>query len=89
MSSLSIEELLSLANILGIIFIILIIFSIGALFFGNSAITYFELERRLPWLKKFIELRFKFTKYSVAFNVFLIFTVLFALLYFKYTLFLL
>jgi hypothetical protein len=57
--------------------------------FGNSVITYFELERRLPWLKKFIELRFKFTKYSVAFNVLLILSVLFLLLYLNIHVFLL
>lgn len=81
LSTLSVEEILNLANILGIVFIILSLFSIGTLFFGNSAITYFELERRLPWLKKFIELRFKFTKYSVALNIFFIFIVLFTMLY--------
>jgi uncharacterized protein YukE len=48
LSTLSVEEILNLANILGIVFIILSLFSIGTLFFGNSAITYFELERRLP-----------------------------------------
>jgi hypothetical protein len=55
--------------------------SIVIIMFGNSLITFLKLEERFPWLKRVIDFRFKFTKYSLTFNFILIFICLSIMLF--------
>ena len=56
-----------------LIFIILLcsLINIISIFFGNEIIKYLELERKYPRFAKFIQLRAKFQRYYLLWNIFL------------------
>jgi hypothetical protein len=81
LSTLSIEQQLIVVNILGCLSIGFTLIIMINLLFGNTLIKYFKLEERFPFLKRWIEFRFKFTNYSLAFNFLLIFLILGVMLF--------
>jgi hypothetical protein len=66
----------ALIHILASGFILLCLFSLIAVFIGNSLIEYFELSRRWPKLAKYIQIRQKFQTYYFILNSLLIITML-------------
>ena len=61
---------LSLLHTLIFIIIILNLYSILGIFFGNELIKYFDLENKLPKLAFFFKLRTKFQRYYLIWNIF-------------------
>jgi len=72
MSTLSTEQLGALAHILAGIFILFCIFSIVSVFYGDKLIVYFNIEKRLPSLARFIQIRRKLQHYYFLLNIILI-----------------
>ena len=60
MSSLSLEQLLAVMNILGLIIITSCLISIAIIFYGDYLIKYFKFEVKYPKFAKLIQLRRKF-----------------------------
>lgn len=61
-NSLNFEQTLSIMHISGSIFILLCLYSILGIFFGNKIIDYFNLEEKYPKIAKFIKIRRQFLK---------------------------
>ena len=53
--------------------ILVIIFDILGIFFGNEIIKYFNLEQKFPKLNKFFKLRANLQRYYLMWNIFLLF----------------
>lgn len=70
------QENLALVNLSGILFIMLTLFSIIMIFYGNKFLDYFQLEKRLPKIAKLIILRRKFQQFYLLTNILLISVVL-------------
>ena len=68
-------------HISGSIVIILSLYSIISILFGNKLIEHFKLDTKYPRLAKLLTLRKKITNYSLAFNFFLILSVCLFILY--------
>jgi hypothetical protein len=82
-NSLDAVQNLAVMHISGSIVILLSLYSIICIFFGNSLIDYFDLENknRFPKIAKFIKLRRTFQKYYLMINIGLISIILFIILY--------
>jgi hypothetical protein len=76
LNSLSLQENLAFVNMSGIIFIMITLFSIIMIFYGNKLLNYFQLEDRFPRIAKLIILRRKFQEYYLITNILLISVVL-------------
>ena len=63
---LSVLQNLAMVHIIGALVILLSLYSLISIFFGNKIIDYFKLESRFPKLVKFIKLRQKFQVYYLA-----------------------
>jgi len=63
MSSLTIEQLLPIINLLGLIVITSFLISIAVNFYGDYLIKYFKIEEKYPRIAKYIQLRRKFQFY--------------------------
>ena len=61
--------------------ILVIIFDILGIFFGNEIIKYFKLEERFPRLGIFFRLRLKFQRYYLTWNILILFLVCFTGIY--------
>lgn len=70
LDTLSLLEESALLHILIFIFLLLCLFSIFSVFFGNEIIKYFKLEERYPKLELFFKLRTKFQRYYLMWNIF-------------------
>nr|YP_010130265.1 hypothetical protein KQ422_mgp033 [Clavaria fumosa]QPZ51167.1 hypothetical protein [Clavaria fumosa] len=68
LSTLSVEQIAAIVNILGYIIIISSIISIAAVLYGDFLIRYFKLEERFPKLAVFISIRRKFQRYYLNYN---------------------
>lgn len=80
-NSLDMVQTLAVMHISGSIVILLSLYSIICIFFGNSLIDYFDLENRFPKLAKFIKLRRTFQKYYLMINIGLISIILIIIIY--------
>ena len=80
-TTLNVEQLLSLINILSACFILLSLFDIFLINLGNDLIDYFALEDKFPKLAKFIRLRKKITKYNNIINYLIIILALLFIIY--------
>ena len=80
-TTLNVEQLLSLINILSACFILLSLFDIFLINLGNELIDYFALEDKFPKLAKFIRLRKKITKYNNIINYLIIILALLFIIY--------
>lgn len=70
LDTLSLLEESALLHILIFIFLLLCIFSLFSVFFGNEIIKYFKLEERYPKLELYFKLRTKFQRYYLMWNIF-------------------
>ena len=70
-NSLEYSQNIAIINLFGIFVIIISLFSIISIFYGNKIIDYLGLEY-YPWLTKFIALRRKFQNFYLLINIFLI-----------------
>lgn len=70
LDTLSLLEESALLHILIFIFLLLCIFSLFSVFFGNEIIKYFKLEERYPKLELYFKLRTKFQRYYLIWNIF-------------------
>ena len=77
LDSLTLFEESAFLNIFIYILILLCIFSIMSVFFGNELIKYFKLEQRFPRLAIFFTLRTKFQRYYLMWNILYIFIISF------------
>lgn len=80
-NSLNFEQTLSIMHISGSIFILLCLYSILGIFFGNKIIDYFNLEEKYPKIAKFIKIRRQFQNYYIFINLVLILFVLLLIIY--------
>lgn len=80
-SSLSLEESIAFVHISGSIIILISLFSLISVFYGNYLINALKLSDKYPKLKKYIDLRLKFQHYFIWFDFFLIFFVLLSMIF--------
>ncbi len=77
LDSLSICQEAVFLNILVFIMLIIIVFNLSAVFFGNEIIKYFKLEQKYPKLAIFFKIRATFQRYYLFWNIILIFVLCF------------
>lgn len=75
LDSLTLLEESAVLHILMFSLIIIVLFSIIGIFMGNELINYFELEKKLPSLSRFLKLRAKFQRYYLFWDIFTIFII--------------
>ena len=75
LDNISILQESSLFHILLFIVLLLTVFNILSVLFGNEIIKYFNLEERFPRLGLFFRLRIKFQRYYLMWNVLILFFV--------------
>lgn len=84
-SSLNTHQLGAIGHIAASIFVLLCLFSLVSVFYGERLINYFNLENKYPKLAKYIQIRRKFQHYYFLLNVILIIIVLFYVIYINLT----
>ena len=75
LSQFSSEQLCCLTNAIGFLFLLVIIFSISTIIFGEYLIKYFKLEERFPKLAKYLKIRQSFSKFYVISYVVLLYII--------------
>ena len=75
LDSLTLFQESAVVHILLFIVLLLTVFNIFYVFFGNEIITYFKLEQRFPSISGLIRLRAKFQRYYLMWNIFILFLV--------------
>ena len=83
MSSLTIEQLLPIINLLGLIVITSFLISIAVNFYGDYLIKYFKIEEKYPRIAKYIQLRRKFQFYLFNLDFLLIIPIIPLLFWFN------
>ena len=78
LSTLSTEQLGCLSNGLGFILVFSAFTSIVTILFGEYIINKLQLETKYPKLARFIQIRQKFNKYFIIYNIIFIYFVLIA-----------
>lgn len=68
LSTLSTEQIGALGHLWIFFFILMCLFSLISVFYGDWLIRYFKLEEKLPKLARFIQLRRKFQHYYLILN---------------------
>lgn len=93
LSTLELEQILSLMNLLGLIVILFCSISIVVVIYSDYLIkylnNYFNIENKYPWIWKFIQLRQKFQWYFLRLDFFILFSTLMLLFYYNISYFLL
>jgi hypothetical protein len=79
--TLNFEQTLAIFHLSGALFILISLYIILIIFFGNSLIKYFNLEKSYPKLASFIQMRRKFQNYYIIFNIIIIILILFVIIY--------
>ena len=75
LDSISLFQEIALLHIIIFIVLLLTVFNILSVLFGNEIIRYFDLEARFPKLGFFFKLRSSLQKYYLVWNVFILFIV--------------
>lgn len=75
LDSLTLFEESAFIHILVFIILLLTIFNILLVFFGNEIIKYFDIENRFPSLSFYIKVRAKFQRYYLLWNIFTMFVI--------------
>ena len=78
---LNFEQNLAVVHISGSIFILISLFNIISIFYGDKLIIFFNLEKRFLKIAKFIQIRRKFQQYYLLINICLITIVLIIIIY--------
>jgi hypothetical protein len=81
LSTLSFEQLVAVAHLSASLCILINLFNIISVLFGNQLINYFKLEERFPKLLPLLNLRNKLIKINLSFSFIIIITILIALIY--------
>ncbi|SRR6266568_343405 len=81
LSTLSFEQLIAVAHLTSTICILINIFTIISILFGDQLINYFKLEERFPRLAFIFNLRKKFNNFSLILSFIMIISILIALIY--------
>jgi hypothetical protein len=81
LSSLNFDQLVAIAHITSSICILINIFAIISILFGDKLIIYFKIEERFPKLTFILKLRQKVNKYSLILSFFIIISILLGLIY--------
>ena len=84
LSSLSIEQQGAISHLLLAVFMLLCLFSIISILYGDFLIRKFNLEGKYPKLAKFIEIRRKFQHFYLVMNFTFIILVLIVIIYVNY-----
>lgn len=71
----------ALGHLLAAIFLLFCFTTIITIFYGETLIKYFEIEKRFPKIARFIEIRRKFQQYYFLLNTCLILSTLFLIIY--------
>jgi hypothetical protein len=79
--TLNFEQTLAILHLSGAFFILISLYIISIIFFGDYLIKYFNLEKSYPKLAAFIQMRRKFQNYYIILNMILIILVLFIIIY--------
>ena len=82
-NNISIIDSLAIIHISGSIFILISLYSIILILFGDKLILYFKLEDKYPRLAKFLKFRRKLQNYTITFNFILIILVLLITIFFN------
>lgn len=86
-TSLSLIQKLTLINILTGVLILNCLLTLIAVFYGESLISYFNIEQKFPRLTKFIKLRSKFQQFYFFVNSIIIIIALVIMIYANYLMF--
>src|SRR6266571_1792527 len=81
LSTLSFEQLVAVAHLSASLCILINLFNIISVLFGNQLINYFKIEERFPKLSPLLKLRNKLIKINLSFSFIIIITILIALIY--------
>lgn len=81
LSTLTVYQVYGLIHIICALLLLLLVFNLASVFYGEYLIKYFKLTSRFPRLAGLINLRSKFQQYYFGWNLFLILVILFVLLY--------
>lgn len=79
--TLNFEQTLAILHLSGALFILISFYIILMIYFGDSLIKYFNLEKSYPKLANFIQMRRKFQNYYIIFNIITIILILFVIIY--------
>ncbi len=79
LSTLQIEQIISVAHLCAILFLFSCLFSIVSVIFGDFLIKHLKLEDKYPKVAIYIQIRRKFQRYYLILDIGLIFTMLIAL----------
>lgn len=74
LDTLSLQQEGALFNIIVLLTMLLTIFSLLGVFFGNEIIKFFDLENKLPRLSIFFKIRTKLQRYYLMWNLFILFS---------------
>ena len=80
-STLNFEQTLAILHISGSIFILISLYSIMLIYFGDYFINFFNLEAKYPKIANFIKIRRKFQIYYVLINIIVIIFILLIIIY--------
>jgi len=86
LSTLNFEQTLAILHISGSIFILISLYSILLIFLGENFIKFFNLEEKYPKIANFINIRRKFQKYYISFNIIIIVFILLTIIYINFSL---
>ena len=87
LNSLTLVQLLTILNILIGFLILNCLFTLIAVFYGESLINYFNLDQKFPRLTKFIMLRKKFNQFYFFVNCIVIIIAIISMIYANYLMF--
>lgn len=88
LSSLDMEQTLSLLHIIFCISILIGLYNLIMVFYSDQILKYFDLENKYPKFGRFLKLRSKFQLYYFTLNIIIILVVLLFLLLLNITIFL-
>jgi len=81
LNTLTVVQKGALGHLLAAIFLLFCFTTIITIFYGETLIKYFEIEKRFPKIARFIEIRRKFQQYYFLLNTCLILSTLFFIIY--------
>jgi hypothetical protein len=79
--TLNFEQTLAILHLSGALFILISLYIILIIYFGDYLIKYFNLEKSYPKLANFIQMRRKYQNYYIIFNIIIIILILFVIIY--------
>jgi hypothetical protein len=84
LSTLNVEQTFALLHILFFFSMILLVYNIAIIFYSDLIIKYFSLETKYPKFARFIEIRRKFQRYYMTWNLIILLLILIMLLFLNF-----